>query len=363
MSENAAPSEEIQKKFFRTYLRNHFLQYGSKAQDIKMLCPDNKVATGQADKFELSEVWDTTNDEDNNSPICIDHTSLKSSYDMTDDSNRVLYSNQFSFNYYAWKGHFGADYMDFRGNRDEFIETLGPGPLTIDKLAAWTDIIDSLPSQADFLEEDIVHEVHIFFNAVITPTGDIYYTDKKSTEVKDPLTAIKEGGDCDDYVFAKYMALRELGIPEERMRMAVVNTEGRQKLDTDGIITPNNIDHIVLLVTLDDGRELMLDNLNKNVIDYKAEIDASLYDGAFRSPLNYTFHHIFSIAGEGQLITYLDPKLAILEGAMSFEKAGFSSPDEIKIASLFAETDDLPLEFFNSNKRDTTPNVNIFTFH
>lgn len=69
-----------------------------------------------------------------------------------------------------------------------------------------------------------------------------------------PVEFFSRGGDCEDFAIAKYTALRALGVPEERLRVAIVHD--KQK----------NIPHAVLIVYTDTGA-LMLDNQNQSVIN------------------------------------------------------------------------------------------------
>ena len=77
-----------------------------------------------------------------------------------------------------------------------------------------------------------------------------------------PVEFLERGGDCEDYAITKYVALRALGFPENRLRIAVV-----QDLIKD-------IPHAVLIVYSDEG-PLILDNQTRlvkkveNVFRYK----------------------------------------------------------------------------------------------
>ncbi|MAF97217.1 MAG: hypothetical protein CMH26_01120 [Micavibrio sp.] len=84
-----------------------------------------------------------------------------------------------------------------------------------------------------------------------------YITDIKNWGKSDywatPAEFLQRGGDCEDYAIAKYTALRALGVPEERLRVAIVQD------------TYKNIPHAVLIVYTENGAYL-LDNQNKNMI-------------------------------------------------------------------------------------------------
>lgn len=67
-----------------------------------------------------------------------------------------------------------------------------------------------------------------------------------------PIEFMKRGGDCEDFAIAKYVALRALGVPEERLRVAIVHDKEK------------NIPHAILVVYTDKGA-LILDNQIKTV--------------------------------------------------------------------------------------------------
>ena len=62
-----------------------------------------------------------------------------------------------------------------------------------------------------------------------------------------PLEFFVRGGDCEDFAIAKYASLRALGVPEERLRLAVVHDKEK------------NIPHAILIVYTDRGA-MVLDN-------------------------------------------------------------------------------------------------------
>ncbi len=68
-----------------------------------------------------------------------------------------------------------------------------------------------------------------------------------------PIEFFTRGGDCEDYAIAKYVSLRALGVPEDRMRIAIV--QDMQK----------NIPHAILIVYTDEGA-LVLDNQSKRTL-------------------------------------------------------------------------------------------------
>lgn len=68
-----------------------------------------------------------------------------------------------------------------------------------------------------------------------------------------PFEFFRRNGQCQDYAIAKFLLLRELGVPNDAMRLVVLRDLRRQ------------VDHAVLVVTVS-GHELMLDNLAPDVV-------------------------------------------------------------------------------------------------
>lgn len=85
-----------------------------------------------------------------------------------------------------------------------------------------------------------------------------YVLDSRNWGVSDywetPLEFLKKGGDCEDFAIAKYLSLRALGVPESRLRVAVVQD------------TQKNIPHAILALYADDG-VYVLDNQNKSLMN------------------------------------------------------------------------------------------------
>lgn len=81
-----------------------------------------------------------------------------------------------------------------------------------------------------------------------------------------PLMAFKSNeGDCEDYAIAKYVALRELGIPSSDLRLIVVHINGTTE------------DHAVAAVRYD-GNWLVLDN---RTLEMRQDADIANYDPLF----------------------------------------------------------------------------------
>lgn len=90
---------------------------------------------------------------------------------------------------------------------------------------------------------DVVNRIPYVSDAALYGQSDYWAT---------PMEFIKNGGDCEDFAITKYVALRALGVPEERMRILIL--QDMQK----------NIPHAVLVVYSDNGA-VILDNQIKTV--------------------------------------------------------------------------------------------------
>jgi predicted transglutaminase-like cysteine proteinase len=90
---------------------------------------------------------------------------------------------------------------------------------------------------------DIVNRVPYINDSNIYGQSDYWAT---------PVEFLKNGGDCEDFAITKYVALRALGVPEERMRILIL--QDMQK----------NIPHAILVVYTDNG-PVLLDNQIKSV--------------------------------------------------------------------------------------------------
>ncbi|MCB1562487.1 MAG: transglutaminase-like cysteine peptidase [Alphaproteobacteria bacterium] len=84
-----------------------------------------------------------------------------------------------------------------------------------------------------------------------------YIVDSKNWGKSDywatPIEFMRRGGDCEDFAIAKYAALRVLGVPEERLRIAIVHD------------TQKNIPHALLIVYTDQGA-YYLDNQTERIV-------------------------------------------------------------------------------------------------
>lgn len=111
--------------------------------------------------------------------------------------------------------------------------------------------------------ETMVHRVNTMANKVP------YINDSKNWGKSDywetPVEFFTRGGDCEDFAIAKYASLRALGVPDNRMRIAIVKD------------TQKGIPHAILIVYTDNG-PVVLDNQIKKVT---AQSDIAHYKPIF----------------------------------------------------------------------------------
>ena len=92
---------------------------------------------------------------------------------------------------------------------------------------------------------EMASEVNTMMNKKRYVTDSANYG--KSDYWATPIEFFQKGGDCEDFAIAKYTALRALGVPDNRMRIAIV--QDQQK----------NVAHAILIVYTDQGA-MILDN-------------------------------------------------------------------------------------------------------
>lgn len=135
----------------------------------------------------------------------------------------------------------------------------------------WTTMFDrfnaslnsgSSSSEINKFRQDLQTLKGMPMNKMVTRVNDMmnakrYVTDKANYGQTDywatPVEFFKKGGDCEDYAIAKYTALKALGIPENRLRIAIVQD------------LKKNIPHAILIVYTDQG-PMILDNQIKTTI-------------------------------------------------------------------------------------------------
>lgn len=122
-----------------------------------------------------------------------------------------------------------------------------------------------LVSGSSLSEPEKLRLANEFFNAMPNVDDQIQWgqADYWATPLE---LLISNGGDCEDFAFAKYFTLRELGVPDERLRIAYV----KAYLPRSGGIES----HMVLTYYASTNAEpLVLDNLKNAILPASARPD------------------------------------------------------------------------------------------
>lgn len=89
------------------------------------------------------------------------------------------------------------------------------------RVESWRALVDD-PANHDLPIEDKLELVNKFFNSNVLFLNDIDLWQKKDYWAT-PLEMLSIGaGDCEDYSIAKYFTLKELGVPEDKLRITYV---------------------------------------------------------------------------------------------------------------------------------------------
>ena len=131
-------------------------------------------------------------------------------------------------------------------------ETLGgsqPCPSQAPDCAAWAELRSSFAAEAD--DVTLAARVNAKVNERTYRADDQLWgtTDYWAT----PAEFLKRGGDCEDFAITKYFLLRELDVPAEAMRIAVVRNVVKREM------------HAVLVVQTSKGA-FVLDNLSSDLV-------------------------------------------------------------------------------------------------
>ncbi len=142
-----------------------------------------------------------------------------------------------------------ADADSRRAVPDAIIEqaTRDFGSQARDSLLRWQQLMDGL---ADASEAEKLEAVNQFFNREIPFQSDLKHW-KKEDYWATPYEALTtRGGDCEDYVIAKYYSLRQLGVDTAKLRITYVKA-----------VRLNEAHMVLTYFPTPDAVPLVLDNL------------------------------------------------------------------------------------------------------
>lgn len=88
------------------------------------------------------------------------------------------------------------------------------------KVQNWQQLLIELQGAS---EQEKLKQVNDFFNNAIPYVSDIKHWQKEDYWATPYESLVTHGGDCEDYVIAKYHALRELGVETSKLRITYVD--------------------------------------------------------------------------------------------------------------------------------------------
>ena len=87
------------------------------------------------------------------------------------------------------------------------------------RVESWQELIKT---SQDLTEDEKLNAVNSFFNANVLFIDDLALWGKEDYWATPLQTLVTNGGDCEDFSIAKYFTLREMGVPDESMRLTYV---------------------------------------------------------------------------------------------------------------------------------------------
>jgi len=124
------------------------------------------------------------------------------------------------------------------------------GQAARNRVVAWQNLIVNNKGDSEW---ESIHVVNAFFNRVrfISDKKHWHRNDYWATPVEFLST---NGGDCEDFSIAKYFTLRELGVPDEKLRITYVKA-----------LRLNQAHMVLAYYETPDSDPLILDNLIDNI--------------------------------------------------------------------------------------------------
>lgn len=120
------------------------------------------------------------------------------------------------------------------------------------RISEWETKLKSLSGKLRV--EDSLYEINNFFNK-IPYNSDLKHWGK-SDYWATPIEMLgTNGGDCEDYVIAKYFSLRQLGIPDSKLRMMFVTA-----------LSVNQAHMVLAYYPEPNAIPLILDNINPRIL-------------------------------------------------------------------------------------------------
>lgn len=127
------------------------------------------------------------------------------------------------------------------------------GPIAKARLTAWKGVLTN-PKNKKLSEREKLTLVNDFMNQ--TPFVDDLAHWGKEDYWATPIEFLStNGGDCEDFSIAKYFTLRELGVPDDKLRITYVKE----------LVIYNQAHMVLAYFPTPDAEPLVLDNINKTI--------------------------------------------------------------------------------------------------
>ncbi len=131
-----------------------------------------------------------------------------------------------------------------------------------DHLLLWSDLIENSRQLSD---AEKLEAVNRYFNRHVRFSGDIALWKQNDYWATPIETLVKGAGDCEDFSLAKYFTLRELGVPEEKLRITYAKA-----------LKLNQAHMVVTYYSTPTAEPLVLDNLIESILPASERQDLSL---------------------------------------------------------------------------------------
>ncbi|WP_137889242.1 transglutaminase-like cysteine peptidase [Pseudomonas sp. 2FE] len=131
-----------------------------------------------------------------------------------------------------------------------------------DRLLSWGDLIES---SRHLPEMEKLKAVNRYFNRHVRFSGDIALWKQDDYWATPIETLVKGAGDCEDFSLAKYFTLRQLGVPEEKLRIVYAK-----------VLKLNQAHMVMTYYSTPTAEPLVLDNLIYSILPASERQDLSL---------------------------------------------------------------------------------------
>lgn len=139
------------------------------------------------------------------------------------------------------------------------------GPQAASNVVEWHRM---LRRSSHLSDAEKIKQINAFFNLQVYYDNDLRIWQTRDYWATPLETLARARGDCEDYTIAKYISLRLLDIPEEKLKLTFV------KLETSDVDNAPTQSHMVLAYYPDAQHEpLILDNLNGRILPASERTD------------------------------------------------------------------------------------------